>query len=456
MNHSGLRGLRVTKRQLVTSLAAATVGVDGIGYLSSLAAATTRRGASPRRITAMLDVGALAVYGTQRERFALFQNAINASFRPAHPDIHVDLVPWEPWQPKTTAMLAGKGADVFADFYLAPFVQQGLVLQLDEYIKTDNVDMSIWSPNVMNSYRFPKGLFAINRNLSPSAVWTTRSVVADAGLSLPDPEWDWTEYTRFAKALTKEKGKQHRYGASINVYSNQIFDQTWIYNAFRGSLLDKSHAVQLLSTPPDLQAGDWVYHQMVWPGIATQDQTSALMAQGLLASFEDEAVSLLTDFTGLLDAGIRDIVFLPAPVYPAGHSCWAADNFWAINAQTKEPEASWELLKWLTVDSYWQRFAAKTFLLPPCLVSLYPEWKALVESTVPLLRGTGLEWFVEAAVKSWGYAMEYFAYDDLQAENIDNPWIAKVSSRRIGVRDGFTFADHQVNAFERTAENGVS
>jgi hypothetical protein len=76
----------------------------------------------------MIDVGAVSTLGTMADRFKLYAEAIAADFTPRHHGIEVRLVPWTTWEPKVAAILAGTGPDVFADFYLAPFVQKGLVL----------------------------------------------------------------------------------------------------------------------------------------------------------------------------------------------------------------------------------------------------------------------------------------------------------------------------------------
>ena len=401
-----------------------------------------------RTISAMLDVGAYFPYGTVQERAALFTQALQQTFYPQNKGIRVQLLPWTAWQPKVTAILAGKGPDVFADFYLAPFVEHNIAMRLDFYLQRDNINQDIWSAPVMASYRFPGGLFALNRNLSPSAVLTRQSIFSDSGLTLPDPEWDYTEYQHVATSLTSDKGGKHRFGTSLAVYSNEIGDQSWIYHAFGGSQLDSTRTRQVLSSPPDVRAGTWVYEQMVWPKIAAQDAAPSALISGGIAMLEEQAVNLLVGTSGLLQTGVRDMIWLPVPVYPAGHYGWISDNLWAVNAATKDPEAAWALLKWLTVDTGWQRLVAKLFLVPPCLIALWPEWTSIVESTVPIFKGRGLHWFTAAAQGSWGSTWEYFRYADVQAEQIDDGWIKKISAQQVGVAQGFAQADKQVNAFE--------
>lgn len=402
----------------------------------------------PRTISAMLDVGAYFAYGTAQERAQLFTQALEEGFYPRHKGIRVRLLPWTAWPPKVTALLAGKGPDVFADFYLAPFVEHGIAMALDGYLQRDNIDAAIWSAPVMASYRLGGGLFALNRNLSPSAILTRRSVWNDTGIALPDPEWDHVEYERVAASLTANKGGKHRFGTSLAVYPNQIGDQSWIYRAFGGSQLDASHTRQVLGSPASVRAGQWVYERMVWPKIAAQDAAPSMLLDGGLAMLEEQAVNLLVGTSGLLQAGVRDMLWLPVPVYPAGHFGWISDNLWAANAATKDPEASWALLKWLTVETGWQRLVAKLFLVPPCLISLWPEWTSIVEGTVPVFKGRGLPWFTKAAQGNWGSTWEYFRYSDVTAEQINDPWIKKVSARQVGVAQGFAQADAQVNAYE--------
>ncbi len=256
------------------------------------------------------------------------------------------------------------------------------------------------------------------------------------------------EYERVATALTVNKGAKHRYGTGMQVYPNQIFDQQWPYYAFGGSVLDATQTRQVLSSPGGLAAGRWMYHHMFWPGIASHNYGPSQIVAGNIAMAEIQAVNLLAAVGILQRAGIRDLLWLPTPVYPQGHYGFISDNLWCINAETKHADAAWELLKWLTVDTFWQKWLAKVFLQPPCLLSLWPEYTAIVENVVPALKGRGLKWFTAAAQGDWGFPMKYFLYSDMQAEALDNGWVKKLTAHQIGVNTAYTQADGQVNAFE--------
>ena len=56
--------------------------------------------------------------------------------------------------------------------------------------------------------------------------------------------------------------------------------------------------------------------------------------------------------------------------------------------------------------------------MPPALNSLWGEWEAVVSQVVPFLKGAGLHWFGDAALKGYATPYGYYRYGDPQADHL--------------------------------------
>lgn len=379
-------------------------------------------------------------------------------FTRAHPGIRVKVVPppggcCNP-AALTAALVAGAAPDIVINNQFGPYAVGGYLLPLDAYLQRDNVNPDIWSPAQMRSFRTAQGTFALPTYFNTTCYFLNLSAFDAAGLNYPSPAWTHQDFVRVAAALSGTSGAQRKFGCNLWWWTAQAWGSDWAFAAFGGAKVGSGGLHCLLNEPKSVQAGDWIYQQVLWPQIgATQDTFGGYTKQfvsGQTAMSVQQTGTLLTAVAQLATAGLKwDIQ--PFPVFPAGRTCFGGDQFYAINGRSKHPEQAWELLKWLCAGTEWQAAMMKLFLSAPALNALWPQWEATIQAVAPPLRGKQIHWFSDAAIHGYAIPAQYFLLDDLSAETIISGLFGALTARRTGVRAAFNQAATQVNALEAAA-----
>ncbi len=420
-------------------LAASAVGA------SELVAACGRR-ARPATahasavLSVALDVYALEKVSTPSQRAAFYRQVLSG-FEAAHHGIRTRLVAFAPTQANIAAIIAGDAPDVFPDEAPAypTYVGQGLLLPLDGFLRRDAVDTAIWSPSLVATFRTASGTYGLSRDINVYCFAVRLTDFDQAGLAYPSSGWSYRQFASLASSLARP-GQGHRVGA---IFEGGLLDFRQVLAGFGGSLTTADRGRQTLGTPAGIAAGQWFFPGLVWTGTVAAGGTANL-GDGSASIQEIQGHALLQWFS---QWGNRfKWTLYPPPVYPHGRFGNLGAAFWAINAGTRQPDAAWALLRWLAVEPAYQRFMMRTFLFPPALTALLPQWRATVGSVAPGLRGKGLRWIVEGARNGWGVPQPYFRVANTQAFAVDNRWWSVLLQHGSGVHAAFTQADRQVNA----------
>lgn len=138
--------------------------------------------------------------------------------------------------------------------------------------------------------------------------------------------------------------------------------------------------------------------------------------------------------------------FFPMPVGPVQQTALVSTNFYAVNASTKYPVLSWELVRWLTVEPTFSRFLMTALLYPPARLDQWEEWKSIVESVAPSLSPLNLNVFVDQAAANHLWAGRVFPYSDTEALPILNTASPEILSGAVSVSEGYKAIATQIDA----------
>ncbi len=391
-------------------------------------------------LSVALDVYALEKISTPKQRAAFYRQVLSG-FESAHHGIRTRLVAFAPTQANIAAIIAGTAPDVFPDE--APtypsYVQQGLLLPLDAYLRRDAVDTNIWSPSLVATFRTANGTYGLSRDINVYCFAVRLTDFDQAGLPYPSTAWTHRQFASLATALARP-GPTHRLGAA---FQGSLLDFRQVLAGFGGSLTTPDRSRQTLGTPAGIAAGQWFFPGLIWTGAVAAGGTANL-GNDTTSIQEIQGHALLQLFSQW--GNQFKWTLYPPPVYPHGRFGNLGAAFWAINAGTRQPDAAWALLRWLAVEPSYQRFMMRTFLFPPALTALLPEWRTTVGSVAPGLRGKGLRWIVQGARNGWGVPQPYFRTANTEAFSIDDRWWSTLLAHGAGVHTAFTQADLQVNA----------
>ncbi|OEO28412.1 hypothetical protein VW23_000320 [Devosia insulae DS-56] len=276
---------------------------------------------------------------------------IVSKYQAAHPDVKIEIqhAPWSGYFTRLDAQLAaGAGPDVFFITNVPSYASRGALAPLDDLIKASSFPIDQYVPSSLLTHSFEGKLYSIPRDSAPSALYYNSDAFDAAGVAYPNADWKWADLRDAAiKLTTTEGGRITRYGLALE--SNDW--ATWVQQN-GGKVFDDplKPTTFLLAEPAAVEAiqyiGDLINKDKVAPNFLEAEQaggTAQLFSSG-------QAAMVITNPSRL--GTFADVPFKWAvanlPGGPTGiHSNRTGGAGFAINANSKNPEAAWAFLQYL-------------------------------------------------------------------------------------------------------------
>jgi len=326
------------------------------------------------------------------EWFPPMANRMLAEFHEQHPNIRVyfTLDPENLEERMPVDFEAGRAPDVFAGCctFFPAWARRGYTMDLRPLVAAD-LDRAViadWDPIQYAALFTRDGVqYALPKYHGALALYYNKDAFDDVGVAYPDATWNDDDYQDAMRRLTtntQSDNQADRWGS--------IFDISWDriqvhVNAFGGHFVDPADPSRcLMGEPPALAAMEWLRARM-WDDrtMATQlDVQNRLPRQafalGRTAMVEDGSWSL----RDILQESRFRLGIAPLPAGPARRATLAGTDGFGIYANTRYPDASWELLKFLVSKDYGRAMAQAQFL-QPARESLVDEWVAFIRAEYP-------------------------------------------------------------------------
>jgi multiple sugar transport system substrate-binding protein len=223
---------------------------------------------------------------------------------------------------------------------------------------------------------------AIAKDYSVSAFYANTGLLENAGIDVPKEGWTYDDYLDIAQQLTLDENgnnaaspdfdpdKVVQWGASSPFWSGDTGwwrgFQSFLYSWGAHTISDDGKTTTgYLNSDEAVQAWEWyrdlIHKYHVAPTAnylnASGLTNDKLFAQGKLAISGSYWGPWFQDvFNQAPDLKWEAI---PLPTGPGGHEAAIMWMGWGINSKSENPEASWELLKWLTTAPGQRVFALK-------------------------------------------------------------------------------------------------
>ena len=339
-------------------------------------------------------------------------------FHSAHPDINVFYIP----DPSNLVdqmpidMQAGTAADVFQGCctHFPDWAQRGYTLDLRPYVKRDLDQQSIddWDPVQYQSLFTRDGKqFGLPKYHGALALYYNKDLFDEYRVDYPNGTWTHENYLQAMKRLTRDRngdGKTDLWGSMMDVYWDRV--QVHV-NAWGGHFVDPDNpALCRMAEQPALDALEWLRKRM-WddgvmaklPDVERLSPTEAFLAQKV-AMLEDGSWSL----KNILSRALFKVGVAPFPAGPARRVTLATTDGFGIYAGTKNPDAAWELVKFLISKDYGRAMARAAFLQPARL-SIVDDWIGYVRDQFPeQARDMDLAAFAEGQAEGYSVVAEIF------------------------------------------------
>lgn len=279
-----------------------------------------------------------------------------------------------------TDLAAGNAADVFyLDSLPAPdLMAAGQLLELDSYMAKDGVKDSDFFPGLIKSYQLNGKTYGLPKDFSSLATVYSSKAFSDAGIANAPTTWD--ELTSVAKTLKDKTGQPQicipvdiarefafHYAAGAKVISDDgtkiVIDSPEAKTA-----LDFYYGLYkdgLATTPADAGAA--------WPGDALVKGLAALVFEG------NWMFPFLAQSAPDLKVGIAEL-----PAGPAGKADLAFTVSYSAFSGTKNPDAAWTLINYLTGPDGMKK-ATDLGLAMPSRPALSDAWAAKFPERQPFI-----------------------------------------------------------------------
>jgi multiple sugar transport system substrate-binding protein len=304
------------------------------------------------------------------QRFQLENPNITVTFESAESNDYADKL--------YTQAVAGDAPDVFFIWWSAGLMEQGQLLQLDEYFDKDYL-ADFYPANIVGQ-QLNGHLYGVPKYVSTTAMAYNKKILDEAGVKYPDENWTWDNYLdAFNKCTKRDKdGKITQWGT----YVPHNYLPHWVW-AGGGEWMegDLFGTKCLLDQPKAVAALKWLWDQIygkqpVAPkigSIADKDNFS-VFSTGKVA-FVDSHSWTVTNYMRECDFQ-WDFVLLPKG--PSGKRAGLTFvNGYSAPAKTKHPAEAIQLMRFLT--SPWAGEAGLKSIvgLQPVRKSLKEAWDTL-------------------------------------------------------------------------------
>jgi multiple sugar transport system substrate-binding protein len=389
------------------------------GGSAVLAALSTCAPFQPTPNTGTDDTVRLVYQDWRTDWFPPMAQEMLERFHAAHPRIRVFFLP----DPEDFAdqMLAdfqaGTAPDVFQGccVHFPSWAQKGYTLDLRPHVK---IDLDQGTINDWNSAQY-KALFlkdgtqfGLPKYHGALALYYNKDLFDEYGVDYPDGTWNYQDYLDAMVRLTHDRngdGQTDLWGSTLDVSWDRI--QVHV-NAWGGHLVDPNDPTKCLMAEPEalaamewLRARMWDDRVMATPLDVKNLTTRQAFITGRVAMVEDGSWALKDILTG---SDFR-LGVAPFPAGPDRRVTLATTDGFGIFSGTRQPDAAWELIKFLTSREYGRAMARANFL-QPARASLVEEWVDFVREEFPeKTKDMDLTAFADGHLKGYSVTSEIAA-----------------------------------------------
>lgn len=281
---------------------------------------------------------------------------VEAEFEKAHPDIDLKVETIaDYWSKLPVLATAGTLPDVFyIDFtagYYPYAVTQGALLNIKPFLDAAGLKESDYQPGALQTYSYNGGVYGIAHGLTGNGLYYNKNLFDEAGVAYPGDDWTWNTLADQARKLTKmdPSGTTTTFGygfaSDLGWGRGSWWEWAW---QFGGNLMDPAEQ-HLTFDEPNAIAGVQFAVDLMWKNhISPRPQEY----NGAVNMFLQQKTAMLSyweePMQGLNAQSQFDWGIAMPPSGPAGRGFALLGGGYGIAAQTKEPQAAWTFLNWLT------------------------------------------------------------------------------------------------------------
>lgn len=275
------------------------------------------------------------------------------AFEKLHPNIKVEfenVASAEEYYPILNTSIAAQAApDVFypATHVAYALAVKGSLLTLDDYVKSDGLDMTRYDQDILALYQLNGQQYCLPIDTAALVVFYNKAMFDAAGLPYPQTGWTWDDFLTTAQALTADldrDGETDQFGVDrfVNSWPLLVWSQTG--HALFDDLRKPTRF--LMDDPAAAAAVQWLADLTTVHGVMPTIEQTANVGDMFVAG--KAAMQVVGHWRVPTYLSRADFPFDFAPLPMGKFAVNRADgSCFAVSATAAHPHEAWEFVKFL-------------------------------------------------------------------------------------------------------------
>ncbi len=295
---------------------------------------------------------------------------IIADFNASQDEIEVkySYQPWgDIWTKSLSAITAGNPPDVIVQDInsVAQRAEAQQATDLSEYVEAGFSDE--FYPQLWETVEYEDKPYAVPFNTDTQVIFYNKQIFEEAGIGEEDLPQTWEELETVAHQLDIKDGDDFERIGFYPLWN--LGADVWALNADEGmSWFDDQENVTI-DTDNKVDALDWILEWQDYYGQDTINRLEAEFGSGVADPFISGLVAMraqnINYYSSLMENAPEDFDFgviqIPEKETGSGHWSWGGGFVLEVPQGAKNPEASYEFIKYLSTPEVQEKFGEKSF-----------------------------------------------------------------------------------------------
>lgn len=274
--------------------------------------------------------------------------------------------PWgDIWTKSLSAITAGNSPDVIVQDInsVAQRAEAQQATNLSKYVDEDT--SKDFYPQLWDTVEYKGDPYAIPFNTVTQVIFYNKKLFKEAGIAEKDLPTTWDELEKTAHQLDKKDKKEF---TRIGFYPLwNLGADVWALNADNGtSWFDQDDKIKI-DTKNKVEALEWIQDWQDYYGKDTINKLEAEFGSGVSDPFISGLVAMraqnINYYSSLMENAPEDFDFgvIPLPEKGSGHWSWGGGFVLEVPYGAKDPESSYDFIKYLSSPEVQEKFGEKSF-----------------------------------------------------------------------------------------------
>ena len=276
--------------------------------------------------------------------------------------------PWgDIWTKSLSSITAGNPPDVIVQDInsVAQRAEAQQATNLSEYIEEGFSDE--FYPQLWDTVEYEGDAYAVPFNTDTQVIFYNKTLFKEAGISEEQLPQTWEELETVARKLDVKNGDDFERIGFYPLWN--LGADVWALNADDGvSWFDKDENVKI-DTDNTVEALEWILDWQEYYGQDTINRLEAEFGSGVADPFISGLVAMraqnINYYSSLAENAPDDFEFgviqIPEKESGSGHWSWGGGFVLEVPYGAKDPEASYEFIKYLSTPEVQEKFGEKSF-----------------------------------------------------------------------------------------------